>query len=502
VTTTDAAICDLLVIGGGINGAGIARDAAGRGLSVVLVEQDDLASHTSSASTKLIHGGLRYLEHGELRLVREALAERERLLNIAPHIIRPLRFVLPYVDGLRPRWLLRLGLFVYDHAGGRERLAASHATELAGTLLGAPLKGNLRDGFEYSDCWVEDSRLVVLNALDAAERGARIHTKTQFESAEVRDGIWHVACVERDTGRHVRLRARALINATGAWVNDVLHRLSIVPRQRLRLVKGSHLIVRRLYEGDHAYLLQSPDRRVVFAIPYEGDFTLLGTTDVPFHGDPGKVDIDASERAYLTGCANRFFRRPIADHDVVASFSGVRPLHDDGADQSAQQVSRDYHLDLQTSGAPILTVYGGKITTYRRLAETAMAALQPLLHHAESQDWTARDPLPGGDLPHADLAAFTVQCQTRWPDLPAGLITRLARLYGTRCARLLGNARTTLDLGRDYGAGLHAAEVEYLVRTEWARSADDILLRRTRLGLIVDESAVHDLQDTVTQLLR
>ncbi len=501
MATTDI-VYDLLIIGGGINGAGIARDAAGRGLRVCLVEQDDLAAHTSSASTKLIHGGLRYLEQGELRLVREALAERERLLAIAPHIIKPMRFVLPYVDGLRPRWLLRLGLFVYDHAGGRDKLAASTSTHLAGTLLGEPLKPELTDGFEYSDCWVEDSRLVVLNALDAAERGARVLTRTRVTHAHCSDGMWTVVCRQRD-GASLALRALALVNATGAWVNDLLAGMEIKPRQQLRLVKGSHLVLRRQFEGEHAYLLQSPDRRVVFAIPFETHYTLVGTTDLPFSGDPSRVVMDVAEQQYLLECVNRFFKRSVTPADIVSTYSGVRPLFDDGSGGAAQQVSRDYHLELQqgAGGAPVLTVYGGKITTYRRLAE---AALEVLLPRGQAEDirWTGSEALPGGDLPAADLQRFTAQSLLRWPELPAALVARLARLYGTRMAQIVGTAQRLEDLGTNFGNDLTQVEVRYLVATEWARSAEDILWRRTRLGLTTTDSAVHQLQDAVTQLLR
>jgi glycerol-3-phosphate dehydrogenase len=495
---------DLLVIGGGINGAGIARDAVGRGLSVALLERDDLAAHTSSASTKLIHGGLRYLEHGELRLVRESLAERERLLAIAPHIVRPLRFVLPYVDGLRPRWLLRLGLFVYDHAGGREKLAASSSTPLAGNALGAPLRQGIRDGFEYSDCAVDDSRLVVLNALDAASRGACILPRTELLGATPCPAGWRVEIADRARGARRHLRARALVNATGAWVNDLLGRCDVAPRQRLRLVKGSHLVLRRQYEGEHAYLLQSPDGRVVFAIPYEGEYTLVGTTDVPYAGDAGQVTIDAAEVNYLLDCLNRFLRRPASAGDIVWTYAGVRPLYDDGSAQAAQQVSRDYHLELQhgAQGAPLLSVYGGKITTYRRLAEAALEQLLPALGLPAGETWTDRQPLPGGDIPGGDLAAFMQRACARWPQLPPPLVRRLARTYGTRMGMVLGDARQLQDLGRDFGAGLTAAEVQYLVANEWARSAEDILWRRTRLGLALPASAVHDLQDAVAQLLR
>ena len=493
---------DLIIIGGGINGAGIARDAAGRGLSVCLVEQDDLAAHTSSASTKLIHGGLRYLEHGELRLVREALSERERLLSIAPHIVRPMRFVLPYVDGLRPRWLLRLGLFVYDNVGGREKLAGSSSSRLAGTSLGAPLREGIVQGFEYSDCWVEDSRLVVLNAMDAAARGASVQTRTRVVAATPQAGGWSVTVEDRNTGTRRSLQGRMLINATGAWVNRMLEICGITPLQRLRLVKGSHLVLRRQYEGEHAYLLQSADRRVLFAIPFEGH-TLVGTTDVPFDGDPAHVVIDADERDYLLAVLNRFLRVPATQTDIISTYAGVRPLHDDGSAKAAQKVSRDYHLQVQQAptGATVLSVYGGKITTYRRLAEAVLdQALRTL--RRDGAEWTGDEPLPGGDLPGADLAAFTAEALQRWSALPSPLVERLARQYGTRMERILDAARELGGLGRDFGATLTEAEVRYLVRQEWARSAEDILWRRTRLGLaLTDASAVNDLQDAVTKLL-
>ncbi|MEY2854402.1 MAG: hypothetical protein RL030_1534 [Pseudomonadota bacterium] len=515
-TTEATPVFDLAVIGGGINGAGIARDAAGRGLSVCLLEQDDLAGHTSSASTKLIHGGLRYLEHGELRLVRESLAERERLLAIAPHIVQPMRFVLPWVEGLRPRWLLRLGLFVYDHAGGREQLAASQTLQLAGTALGAPLLPALRSGFEYSDCQVEDSRLVVLNALDAAERGAQVLTRMRLDKAVAGPGGWRLHCREHPplrAGRETVLHARVLVNATGAWVNHVLDSIGVEARQQLRLVKGSHLVMRRLYDGDHAYLMQGEDRRVVFAVPWEQDYTLVGTTDVPFDGDPARVEISTQERDYLLACLARFFREPLTAADIRGSFAGVRPLFDDGRGAAAASVSRDYHLELQqaTSGAPVLSVYGGKITTYRRLAEQVLTMLGPQLGLARDESWTANVALPGGDIAGGDhagamlpgdvLPAFTSRAQARWPGLPSTLVSRLARTYGTRMARLIGDARHMADLGKCTVSDLSKSEVRYLVETEWARSAGDILWRRTRLGLAAPASAVHDLQDAVAQLL-
>ncbi len=497
----DSTTFDLLVIGGGINGAGIARDAAGRGLSVCLVEQDDLAAHTSSASTKLIHGGLRYLEHGELRLVREALSERERLLAIAPHIVRPMRFVLPYVDGLRPRWLLRLGLFVYDHVGGREKLAASQGTRLAGTPLGAPLQASMTDGFEYSDCWVEDSRLVVLNAVDAAERGAQVRVRTRVTGASPAAGGWAVRLESRDGGAPASVHARMLVNAGGAWVNGLLERCGVLPRQRLRLVKGSHLVLRKQFDGNHAYLLQGADRRVLFAIPFEDEYTLVGTTDVPFEGDPARVHIDAAECDYLLAGLNRFMRKPATTTDIVSTFAGVRALFDDGSDKAAQKVSRDYHLELQhLAGAPVLTVYGGKITTYRRLAEAALLQVLRALRR-EGDAWTDQRPLPGGDL-EGGLAAFTARALSRWPQLPASLVTRLARLYGTRMAQVIGGAQAIDAMGRHFGGTLTEAEVRYLVEVEFARSAQDILWRRTRLGYALADSAVQDLQHAVAQLLR
>jgi glycerol-3-phosphate dehydrogenase len=502
VATTETGF-DLVVVGGGINGVGIARDAAGRDLRVCLIEQDDFASHTSSASTKLIHGGLRYLEQGELRLVREALAERERLLAIAPHIIRPLRFVLPYVDGLRPRWLLRLGLFVYDHAGGREKLAASESVTLLDTELGEPLLPSMHTGFEYSDCWVNDSRLVVLNAMDATERGATVMRQCRLVSARSNGLGWQLCCENRCTGEQLQLHARALINASGAWVNDILGIVGIQPRQHLRLVQGSHLILRQLYEGDHAYLLQSPDRRVLFAIPYESGFTLVGTTDVAFEGDPSQVVISDMECDYLLQGLGRFFKNRIDRSDIVASYSGVRPLYDDGTEHSAQTVSRDYKLELQHSaaGAPVLSVYGGKITTYRRLAEAALQLILPALDIEPGDTWTDQQPLPGGDIAQGDVAAFAERSKQRWPQLPASLIERLAQLYGTRLSRILDDAQSLTDLGTEFENGLTLAEVRYLVRHEWARSAEDILWRRTRLGLRTSPSAVNNLQDAVSQLL-
>jgi glycerol-3-phosphate dehydrogenase len=476
---------DLLIIGGGINGAGIARDAVGRGLKVALVEQADLASATSSASTKLIHGGLRYLEFYEFRLVREALIERERLLQIAPHIIRPMEFILPHVPGLRPRWQIRAGLFLYDHIGGRKRLESSHAVRLGGDKYG-PLRPGLDHGFAYSDCWVDDSRLVVLNALDAAERGATIRTHTRFLGAVVRNALWQARCEDLRTGAQSDLRARAIVNAAGPWVERVLRTFPIdAGAAQVRLVKGSHIVLPQLFAGTHAFMLQNPDGRIVFAIPYEHDCTLVGTTDVPFEGDPAAVRISDAEIAYLCNTVNSFFRRQVTPADVRWTYAGVRPLSEDES-LSESKVTRDYRLELAGSGAApmLLSVFGGKITTYRRLAEMALSKLQPGLGSSE-HTWTDRAALPGGDLPRGDFAAFLAGVRQRWPFLPGPTSHRMARAYGTRLERILGAAHSLADLGAHYGAGLTQAEVKYLRTHEWARSADDILWRRTKLGLAV-----------------
>ncbi|MEO7773301.1 MAG: glycerol-3-phosphate dehydrogenase [Steroidobacteraceae bacterium] len=490
---------DLLIVGGGINGAGIARDAAGRGFSVALIEQDDLASHTSSASTKLIHGGLRYLEHGEFRLVRESLSERERLLAIAPHLISPMRFLLPHVEGLRPRWQIRMGLWLYDHAGGREKLPASCAVRIAGSPWSSGLQPQLDRGFLYSDCWVDDARLVVLNALDARERGAAIHTRLKVLEAKPERGQWTLHCANTDTRQPVQLQGRMLINASGAWVTRLLSGIAgLRANRRLRLIKGSHIIVPRLYEGEHALLLQNIDQRVVFAIPYEQRYTLVGTTDIPFDADPAQVHISPEETQYLCDAANRFFVRQLAPKDVFHSYSGVRALFDDAAsDPSA--VTRDYELELDRSadGAPVLSVFGGKITTYRKLAE---AALEQVLETFELPadpsrvPWTAELALPGGDVPRGDFDLFFVHSRARWPWLPDATLRRLARLYGTRMSLVLGSAKDVNDLGVDFGAGLARAEVDYLVTREWARSSDDILWRRTKLGLQFSTAQVHALR--------
>jgi glycerol-3-phosphate dehydrogenase len=485
VTTATSDCFDLLVVGGGINGTGIARDAAGRGLRVCLVEQDDLANHTSSAATKLIHGGLRYLEYYEFRLVRESLMERERLLGIAPHIIWPMSFVLPHVAELRPRWLIRLGLFVYDHIGARKRLPSSKNVNFArSALLGAPLKSHLKHGFMYADCWVQDSRLVVLNAMDAAERGATILTRTKLITASPAGKEWLATCEDSQTGKQRTFRARAIVNAAGSWVGEVIDkRLQARSAKQVRLIKGSHIVVPRLYEGTHAYFLQNPDGRIEFVIPYENHYTLIGTTDVPFAGDPSKVAISGEETAYLCDCVNRYFKKQIAPADVVWSYAGVRPLYDDDA-ANAAAVTRDYEFEVSgNAGSPILlSVFGGKLTTYRKLAEHALEKLQPLLG-VELAPWTATKPLPGGDIDGGTFEAFAAHTRHRWPFVPMETLTRLTRAYGARVSSILGNASSLSELGEDFGGGLSRAEVDYLVRYEWARTAEDILWRRSKLGL-------------------
>jgi glycerol-3-phosphate dehydrogenase len=469
---------DLLIVGGGINGCGIARDAAGRGLRVLLVEQDDLAAHTSSASTKLIHGGLRYLEQYEFRLVREALQERERLLAIAPHIIWPLRFVLPLGRGMRPAWLLRLGLFLYDHIGGRRTLPGTESLRLDGRGLGAGLAVSVTRGFAYSDCWVEDSRLVVLNAVDAVARGATVLTRTRLVAGR-REGDGWVARLEGADGAAWDVRARMMVNAAGPWVSQVLGGvLGVSTSRRTRLVKGCHIVVKRLYRGEHAYIFQNPDKRVVFAIPYERKFTLIGTTDSVYEGDPAVVAITAAEVGYLCESVSRWMARPVEAGDVVWQYAGVRALFDDGA-KDASEVTRDYVLDLESSGdeAKLLSVFGGKITTYRRLAEHALEKLG-----VGGAGWTGGVVLPGGDMAggfDAYLAGFAM----RHPWVEAGLARRLVRAYGARAQEIVAGG----DLGEDFGGGLTAAEVAYLVRVEFARSAEDVLWRRSKLGLHVPE---------------
>jgi glycerol-3-phosphate dehydrogenase len=467
---------DLVVIGGGVNGCGIARDAAGRGYSVLLAEKGDLAGGTSSASTKLIHGGLRYLEFYEFALVREALKEREVLWAMAPHIIWPLRFVLPESADSRPAWLLRLGLFLYDHIGGRKRLPPTRALDLRRDPAGAPLKSSMTKGFEYSDCWVMDSRLVVLNARDAAARGAQIHTHTEVEHLARQDGGFVVTLKNAAGERQVR--ARMVVNAAGPWVDHVLNRVAgELPRHHVRLVQGSHIVVRKLYDHDRCYIFQNRDGRVIFAIPYENDFTLIGTTDRDYTGDPANVAISAEERTYLCAVASEYFRKAVTDDQIVWCYSGVRPLFDDGASK-AQETTREYVLRLEgdaETGA-LLNVFGGKITTYRHLSERALEKIESVLG-ARGPAWTRGSTLPGGDFAVDGFEALVASLQSGAPGIAAATVRRLARAYGTEAQSILGNP------GRVLGADLGTGEVDYLVEKEWAQSADDVLWRRSKLGL-------------------
>ncbi|SIP86509.1 homodimeric glycerol 3-phosphate dehydrogenase (quinone) [Paracoccus thiocyanatus] len=498
---------DLFIIGGGVNGCGIARDAAGRGLSVTLAEMGDLAQATSSASTKLFHGGLRYLEFFEFRLVREALEEREILLAAMPHISWPMRFVLPWsadmrfpgdtptsrilsvampwLRGRRPAWLIRLGLFLYDHLGGRKILAGTRRLDLSRDPLGQPLKPGFRRGWEYSDCWVQDARLVVLNARDAQARGATILTRTRVTHAKRAGAGWRITTQGQD-GTRIH-HARALVNAAGPWVGEVIRDVAQVPATgNVRLVRGSHIVVPRLYDHDRCYFFQGTDGRIIFAIPFEQDFTLIGTTDMDHHAPPDQARCSQAERDYLCAFASQYFAAPVTPDQVVWTYSGVRPLYDDGA-KSATAATRDYVLGLDDAGAPLLNVFGGKITTYRRLAEAAMARLAPFFPQAGG-DWTAGVPLPGGDFPVDGAADLLARLRAAHPFLPARLARRLVRSYGTDAFLLLDGAASMADMGRDFGAGLTEAEVSWLLRQEFARSAEDILWRRSKLGLHMDDT--------------
>lgn len=477
---------DLVVIGGGINGCGIARDAAGRGLKVLLAEQGDLAQGTSSASTKLIHGGLRYLEYYEFRLVRAALSEREILLNNAPHIIWPMRFVLPNNKAIRPAWLVRLGLFLYDHIGGRKQLAPTKTLKLhQHAALSAPLKDHFEIAFEYSDCWVDDARLVVLNALDAAQRGATIRVHSACTGAQRQNGIWQITLHNQKTKQNETIQARILVNATGPWIDHLLHQAQLLATQQhnVRLVRGSHIVVPKLYAHDRAYFFQNTDGRIMFAIPYEQAFTLLGTTDVDHQTSLDHVQITEEETQYLCDSASLYFKQPIQRTSVVWSYAGVRPLYDDGANQ-AQAATREYVLrvDDEQGQAPLLNVFGGKITTYRRLAEEALSKLTAWLPTA-TPSWTANAPLPGGEFAFAEHAQLVAQLQNDYPFVDQAWAQSLMRRYGKRAWDLLGDAKSLADLGQPFGATLTEREVDFLRKTEWARDAESILWRRSKLGL-------------------
>ena len=495
-TGTGQDLLDVLVVGGGINGAGIARDAAGRGWSVCLCEQDDLASHTSSASTKLIHGGLRYLQYGEFGLVRKALRERSVLQRLAPHLVVPTRFVLPHAAHLRPGWMLHAGLWLYDHLGhAGSAFPRSRRLDLHSDPRGAALQPGFRSGFSYSDARVDDARLVVLNALDARERGAQIHVRTRCEQLiRHRDHWW--AVLRHADGRVQRLRTRAVVNATGPWAGNLLERAGMDAPIGLRLVQGSHIVVPRLYAHDSAYLLQQPDQRIVFVLPFEQDFTLIGTTDVDYDGDPAQVQAAGSEVAYLCAAANRWLRTPVQPADVVWQYSGVRPLLADHHHDAAK-VTRDYRLQLDASQAPLLSVLGGKLTTYRTLAEEAVDQLGAALGRGEPA-WTADGaPLPGGDIGAAPVVLARLQEQ--YPGVPPSLLATLARRYGSRASAVLGDAASTVQLGTGFGADLYAREVDYLIAHEWVRTLDDLLWRRTKLGLRLDAAQRDVLAQYVAQ---
>ena len=503
---TDAtAPTDLFIIGGGINGCGIARDAAGRGLSVHLAEMNDLASATSSASTKLFHGGLRYLEFFEFRLVREALIERETLLRAMPHISWPMRFVLPYhkdmrfdsstptsrlltgvmpwMKGRRPAWLIRLGLFLYDTLGGRKILPGTKTLDLRDGPEGAPLIDKFEKAYEYSDCWIEDSRLVVLNARDAEARGARIMTRTMVTSARVEDRLWRIETRDTDSGETQVHHARMLVNAAGPWVGDIIQtKVRLNTRENVRLVRGSHIVTRRLFDHDKCYFFQGTDGRIIFAIPYETDFTLIGTTDAD-HADPEtKPECTPEERDYLLNFANQYFKQDLRAEDVIWTYSGVRPLYDDGA-SSATAATRDYVLKVDTSaGAPALNIFGGKITTYRRLAESALEKIATQLD-VHKGAWTAGVALPGGDFAVDGVDSLIVALCAAYPFLTDTWARRLVRAYGTEAETILGNAKSAADLGQDFGATLTEAELRWLMTHEYARRAEDAVWRRNKLGL-------------------
>jgi glycerol-3-phosphate dehydrogenase len=517
-------VVDLFVIGGGINGCGIARDAVGRGLTVGLAEMNDLASATSSASTKLFHGGLRYLEYFEFRLVRESLIERETLLRAMPHISWPMRFVLPYhkdmrfenatptskllntvmpwMKGRRPAWLIRLGLFLYDNLGGRKILPGTTTVDLSKDPAGAPLQEKFKRAYEYSDCWIEDSRLVVLNARDAEARGAEVMTRTRVVSATREDDLWRVALRDTETGAEHTVQAKMLVNAGGPWVRDVIQNtVRINSSEGVRLVRGSHIVTRKLFDHGKCYFFQGEDGRIIFAIPYETDFTLIGTTDQEHTDVSTKPEITEGERDYLLNFASNYFKTPLGKDDVVWTYSGVRPLYDDGA-KSATAATRDYVLSVDTAGgAPLLNVFGGKITTYRRLAESAMEKIGTFFPGLKGP-WTAGVPLPGGDFPVSDVDRLIGDLKSAYPFLTDFWARRLVRAYGTEAATMLGDAQAEKDLGQGFGATLTAREIEWLMDKEYARTAEDVVWRRSKLGLRLSAEQIETLDDWMAQVRR
>jgi len=499
-TNTPSTLYDLAIVGGGINGCGIARDAAGRGLSVVLCEQDDLASGTSSASTKLIHGGLRYLEYYEFRLVREALKEREVLLRAAPHIIWPLRFILPHHQGLRPAWLIRLGLFLYDHLGGRVLLPGTTSVNLQEDEAGSPLKHDYTIGFEYSDCWVMDGRLVALNAMDAANHGADIRVRTKVVAADRADAGWTLRTRNKMTGTEGEIQAKVLVNATGPWLDTFLSSTSHTDTgESIRMVKGSHIIINSLFSHSRAYIFQNADKRIIFAIPYEQDFTLIGTTDIDYNGNPGRVEIDTEEIDYLCSAASEYFEKQVTPADVVHSYSGIRPLFDDGASE-AKAATRDYVLKLDTGAGnepPLISIYGGKITTYRKLAESVLEKLSPYLPPGAATTWTEHSRLPGGDFKPTEFEQEVEKLLAEFPFLESKGARRLIRTYGTQAFVMLKDTEKKEDLGICFGSTLFEKEIRYLIASEWAHTAEDILWRRTNMGLVLTSQE----QDNLAQWL-
>lgn len=497
------AVFDLFVIGGGINGCGIARDAAGRGYSVALAEMNDFASGTSSGATKLIHGGLRYLEHYEFRLVRESLMERETLWAMAPHIIWPLRFVLPYhKGGIRPAWMIRLGLFLYDHLGGRKLLPPTAVLDMRSDPAAKPLKSLFTKAFEYSDGWVDDARMVVLNARDAADKGALIMPRTKVVSAKRENGFWSIDTVDAVSGKTASYKARMLVNAAGPWVDHVIR--GVFGRNEahnVRLVQGSHIVVKKKFDGERAYFFQNPDNRIIFAIPYERDFTLIGTTDRDYKGDPKDVKISDEEVRYLCGAASEYFSEPVRPEDIVWSYSAVRPLYDDGASK-AQEATRDYVLKVdEADGAPLLNVFGGKLTTYRRLAEHALEKIGEAIG-AKGAPWTAKSRLPGGDFPVVGYKDQVKSLRQRYPFIETRHAERLVRCYGTNAAVILGNAAVAGDLGRHFGGSLYEIEIRWLMEKEWARTAEDVLWRRTKQGLFLTADEAARLEDYMAGIRR
>lgn len=493
---------DVCVIGGGINGAGIARDLSGRGVSTLLLEKDDLGNATSSSSSKMIHGGLRYLEYYEFGLVRKALKERNVLLNIAPHIVRPMRFILPHEPYLRPAWLIRMGLFLYDF------LALRHVSlkRSGGVRLGneSILKATYKNAFSYADCWVDDARLVVLNAVDAVKRGAHVRPRHECVSAIRKGGVWLVHVRDNITGTEYCVTSKLLVNAAGPWVRSVLddNNLSDLKTLTVRLVKGSHIIVPKIYDGDHGYLLQQPDKRVVFVWPYEGRYSLIGTTEELHEGDPKEARISQAEMDYLCVAMNRSFEKSLSVDDILWSYSGVRPLLEDG-EESASAVTRDYRLELDDNGAPLLSVFGGKITTYRRLAEKATAMIVESLDVNDKKgSWTHKEPLPGGNILEKDFAAFCLAQKKRYPWVPETLLTRYARSYGTSMRQILQHGDSLIGLGKHYGDDVYEKEISYMIKTEMAMTMEDLLWRRSKLGLHLSEETIVNIKSDFPRLMK